>query len=141
MKKETVTKRQDAEKKVLLEQLRRIPIVQLACERSAVGRTTYYRWHREDEQFRKDSDEAIKTGEEMMNDLSESQLISLIKDKNFPAIQLWLKQHHPKYGNKVEVTARIKSDDPLTAEQEKIVRETLGIEAGRQVTEHEDAQS
>ena len=44
----------------------------------------------EDEQFHEYSDEAMKSGEEMINDLSESQLISLIKDKNFPAIQLWL---------------------------------------------------
>jgi hypothetical protein len=128
MKKETVAKRQDAEKKVLLEQLQKTPIVQLACERSAVGRTTYYRWRREDEQFRNHSDEAMKSGEEMINDLSESQLISLIKDKNFPAIQLWLKQHHPKYGNKVEVTARIKNDETPTVEQEQLVREVLGLE-------------
>ena len=33
----------------------------------------------------------------MVNDLSESQLISLIKDKDFKSMVLWLKVHHPKY--------------------------------------------
>lgn len=128
MKRETTRKRQDAEKKSILEQLHKTPIAQIACERSGIGRTTYYRWRREDEQFHKDSDEAMNEGEGMINDLSESQLISLIKDKNFSAIQLWLKQHHPKYGNKLEVTAKIKNDDPLTVEDEQLIREVLGGE-------------
>lgn len=34
-----------------------------------------------------------------MNDLSESQLIQLIKEKKFPAISMWLKYHSPRYQN------------------------------------------
>ena len=138
MKKETIQKRQDAEKKILLEHLKKIPIIQLACERTNISRPTYYRWRNEEDQFKKDSDKAMKNGKDMINDLSESQLITLIKDKNFQAIQLWLRQHHPEYGNKLEVKATIEKEDPLTPEQEALIREALGI---RPVIENEDAQS
>jgi ACT domain-containing protein len=82
MKKETVQKRQDADKKLLVEQLKKTPIIQLACERCGISRTTYYQWRKDDEQFRKDSDESMKDGKDMINDLSESQLIALIQVKN-----------------------------------------------------------
>jgi len=127
MKNKTIEKRQEAEKKLLLEQLRRMPIIKVACEKINIGHSTYYRWRKEDEEFCIEADEAINAGEQLINDLSESQLVSLIKDKNFPAINLWLRQHHPKYSNRLEVTARIKSDDVMTPEQEKIVRQALGL--------------
>lgn len=129
-KEEVIIKRQEKERELLLEQLRKTPIAQLACERSGVGRTTYYRWRREDDAFRKISDEAMRDGEEMINDLSESQILAMIKDRNFQAIQLWLRQHHPKYGNKMEITGKITTEEQLTSEQEKLVREMLGTENG-----------
>lgn len=127
MKKPSTKRRQTVEQKVLLEQLRKVPIVQIACERANIGRTTYYRWCREDSKFKKESEEAMNEGEEMINDLSESQLITLIKEKNFSAVQLWLRQHHPKYGNKLEVRTKIEAEDPMTPEQEALVKEVLGI--------------
>lgn len=132
MKRESTLKRNKTEQKVVLEQLRKIPIVQIACERSNIGRSTYYRWRRDDVKFKKATDEAMQDGEEMINDLSESQLITLIKEKNFPAIQLWLRQHHPKYRNKVELTTKTAEEEALTPQEEKMVREALGLT----VTEH-----
>jgi hypothetical protein len=127
MKKPSTKRRQTVEQKVLLEQLRKIPIIQVACERASLGRSSFYRWCREDDKFKKDAEEAMREGEEMINDLSESQLINMVKDKNFHAIQLWLRQHHPKYGNKLEVRATLEKEDPMTPEQEALVREALGI--------------
>ena len=127
MKNKTIEKRQEAEKRLLLEQLRRMPIIKVACEKINIGHSTYYRWRKEDEEFCIEADEAISSGEQLINDLSESQLVSLRKKKIFPAINLWLRQHHPKYSNRLEVTARIKSDDVMTPEQEKIVRQALGL--------------
>ena len=128
MKNKTIQKRQQAEKKLLLEQLKKTPIVQVVCERTGVSKTTYYRWRQEDEGFRKDSDVAMKEGEDLINDLSESQLITLIKEKNFPAIQLWLRQHHPKYRTRVELTTKHIEDEKLTPEEERLVRQALGID-------------
>jgi predicted DNA-binding transcriptional regulator AlpA len=118
----------EKEKQLLIEQLKKTPIVQIACERVGVGRATYYRWRKEDEEFKKTTDEAIIEGETLITDMSESQLISLIRDKNFPAIQLWLRSHHPKYTSKVEVTGNLNvKEEPLTLEQEELVEKALQL--------------
>jgi predicted DNA-binding transcriptional regulator AlpA len=122
------TMKTEKEKQLLIEQLKKTPIVQIACERVGVGRATYYRWRKEDEEFKKTTDEAIIEGETLITDMSESQLISLIRDKNFPAIQLWLRSHHPKYTSKVEVTGNLNvKEEPLTLEQEELVEKALQL--------------
>ena len=90
----TVQKRIDSNKELLIEQLKKTPIVQVACEKVGVGRATYYRWRKEDEEFAKLADEAISEGNFLVNDMAESQLMSAIRDKNLTAIIFWLK-HHP----------------------------------------------
>lgn len=122
--------RQAKSKELLLTQLRKMPIIQIACQKTDTSRATYYRWRSEDEEFKKNADEAIAEGEEFITDMSESQLITLIRDRNFPAIQLWLRHHHQKYNNKIEITTNIKQvNEPLTPDQEKTVREALRLVA------------
>jgi hypothetical protein len=128
MTNENTQKRIDADKKLIIEQLKKTPIIQLVCDRCNVGKSTYYRWRQDDAEFKKNSDEAMKDGVELINDLSESQLITLIKEKNFPAIQLWLRQHHPDYSNRLDVRATIEKEDPMTPEQEALIRKVLGIQ-------------
>lgn len=112
---------------VFLEQLRKTPIVQVVCEKIGVVRSTVYRW-KKDPKFAKAFEEALAEGEAFITDISESQLISLIKDKNFPAIQMWLKNHHPKYGDKVELSANVTlTDEELTPEQKALVRRALKL--------------
>ena len=116
------------QKQALLEQLKKTPITQIACERTGIGRTTYYRWRKENPNFAKRADEAIAQGEALITDMTESQLISLIKDRNFPAIQLWLRHHHPKYGNKIELAGDINiKNEPLTPAQQEIIRQALEL--------------
>jgi len=118
----------EKEKQLLIEQLKKAPIVQIACERSGISRASYYRLRKEDGEFKKMTDNAIIEGETLITDMSESQLISLIRDKNFPAIQLWLKSHHPKYTSKVEVTGNLNiKEEPLTQEQEELVEKALQL--------------
>lgn len=109
-----------------LDELRRIPIIQVACEKSALSRNTVYRWRKEDEDFAKAMTEALAEGEALVNDMSESQLLTLIKEKNWPAISFWLRHHHPTYRNRLEVTTTIPSEE-LTPEQESLVREALRL--------------
>lgn len=73
------------DKKKLLEKLRKTPIVEVACKQSGVPRSTYYRWCKDDDDFRVDCDEAIEHSAGLINDMAESQLISAIKDKNMSA--------------------------------------------------------
>ena len=118
----------EKEKQLLIEQLKKTPIVQIACERSGISRASYYRLRKEDGEFKKMTDDAIIEGETLITDISESQLISLIRDKNFPAINLWLKVHNPKYASKVEVTGNLNvKEEPLTPEQEELVGRALRL--------------
>ena len=120
--------RQSKEKALLIEQLRKTPIVQIACEKIGVGRASYYRWRKDDTEFAEKADEALLAGSLLVNDMAESQLMSAIKDKNLTAIIFWLKHHHPNYATKVEVTAHLKSqNETLTPEQEALVNKALQL--------------
>ncbi len=121
----TVRDRIKVEQDLLVEQLKKTPIVQVACEKCGVGRSTYYRWRKEDAEFTQQSDQALLDGSLLVNDMAESQLMSAIKDKNMTAIIFWLKHHHPAYLTKVEITSSQMKDPMLTAEQEDSVRKAL----------------
>lgn len=122
--------KQDKTKEQVVAQLKEMPIVQIVCKKLGIGRATYYRWRNEDKEFQKATDEAIREGELLINDMSESQVVNLIREKNWPAISFWLKHHHPKYANKVEVIAQINQPaERLTPEQEAVVREALRLAA------------
>jgi len=126
----SIQKRMDANKELLIEQLKKTPIVQIACEKTGIGRATYYRWRKEDEEFTKAADEAITEGNELVNDMAESQLMAAIRDGNLGGIIFWLKHHHPRYATRVEVTAKLKHDDEtLTPEQEALVTKALKLAA------------
>jgi len=97
LKRSTIEKRQEKEKKAVLEQLEKMPIIQIACERAGVGRASFYRWKNDDQDFAETAENSMSIGEQLINDMSESQLISLIKDKHAGAIRYWLEHHHSKY--------------------------------------------
>ena len=141
-KQNTIHERQQQEKELILAQLRKMPIASIACEKAGVGRTTYSRWRSEDDEFRKAADEAMHEGDALINDLTETQLMNLIKDQKTPhfgAIRYRLSRCHPKYADKLQVLGNINiKDDRLTPEQEAIVREALKMVAPMdQITEYE----
>lgn len=120
-------KKTDKNKTALLEQLRKTPIVQIACEKLDIGRCTFYRWKKEDVEFAKQVENAIGDGRLMVNDLAESQLISAVKDRNFPAIAYWLKHHHPAYKTRVEIEGTVNTIQELSAEQKELVQKALAL--------------
>ncbi|MDO8569843.1 MAG: hypothetical protein Q7R89_03700 [bacterium] len=99
-KETTILSRQAKEKSTLLECFKRVPIIQVACEKSSIARATYYRWLEDDLEFRSAAMEAIAEGESFISDKSEAQLISLIGEKHFGAIKHWLGHRHPAYSAK-----------------------------------------
>ena len=125
--------KKDKVKTAFLEQLTKIPIIQLACEKIGIARATVYRWKSEDKEFKKKMEDALREGETMINDMSEAQVISLIKDKNWHAISFWLRHHHPKYVQRIEITTKEQQEE-LNPEQEAIVKEALRL-SSMQVTE------
>jgi hypothetical protein len=114
---------------LFLAQLRKLPIVQNACQMVDVSRTAVYNWRRDDPTFAKEMDEALRAGEAFLNDLSENQLVSLIQDKNFAAISFWLRHRHPEFRDKLEisgdVTHRVQRE--LTDEEKELRKAALRL--------------
>jgi hypothetical protein len=111
-----------------LVELRKIPIVQVACEKLDVSRNSVYRWRKEDEEFSKAMDEALTEGEKLVNDMTESQLLALIGEKHWPAISFWLRKRNPKFHDRVEVTAKVEYvDKPLSPEDEELKKIALRL--------------
>ena len=96
-KQKTIAARQARDRERVLVELRKMPIISVACERSDIGRTTVHRWINEDEEFERAVDEAMHQGDELMNDMGKSQLLSLIKDKKWEAVRYFLEKHHPEF--------------------------------------------
>ncbi len=108
------------------EELTKVPIVQVACEKTGVSRNSVYKWRKSDPVFLKKMDQALKDGVALVNDMSESQLLTLIKEKNYPAISFWLRHRNDNYKNKLEITTKEESE-ALTPSQQKIVRNALKL--------------
>ena len=96
-KQETVTKRQVEEKAKLIACFRQIPIIEIACRKCNLNRSTYYNWMENDPNFREEAVIALSEGEEFISDKSESQLLALVGEKHFGAIKYWLTHHRTKY--------------------------------------------
>ncbi len=111
-------------RQLMVEQLKKTPVVQIACEKTNIARSTFYRWKEEDKEFAKQADQALAEGVALVNDMAESQLLSAIRDRNISAIFYWLNHRHSAYSNKIEVTTKVK-DGSLTTEQQKLIQEAL----------------
>ncbi len=120
-------KKSDKLKEALLEQLRKTPIIQIACEKLNISRMSFYRWKAEDKEFAAKIDEALLDGQLLVNDLAESQLISAVKDRNMTAILAWLKHHHPAYKTRVEIEGTVNTIQELSPEQKELVRKALEL--------------
>lgn len=119
--------KKDRIKSLFIEQLGKIPIVQVSCEKVGVSRNTVYRWRKEDIEFSKAMDEALSEGEAIINDMGESQLLTLMKEKNWNAISFWLRKRSPKFRDRLEVVSTTGPIDELTPEQEAVVKEALRL--------------
>ncbi len=120
-------KKSDKLKEALLDQLKKTPIIQIACEKLNISRMSFYRWKQEDKEFAKKVDDALLDGQLLVNDLAESQLISAVKDRNMHAIMAWLKHHHPAYKTRIELEGKVNVIEELSPEQKELVRKALAL--------------
>lgn len=126
----TIENRQAKFKKLMLEHLKKMPNIQLVCEKIGVGRTTFYTWCRQSKKFKQQVEEAKLEGRLYMSDFAEGQLFSLIKDRKIEAIRLYLQNNHPQYANKLEIKGNIMHEQKeLSPEQKKMIRLALKLTA------------
>lgn|SRR3989338_5883651 len=138
---EALAQSTESQKKALVAQLRRTPIVQLACERTDVGRSTYYKWRAQDRIFARAADRAIKAGRFFVNDLAESKLIRLIQDDNLTAIIFWLRYNHPKFATVNRVIHEYEMvSNPLSVEESAVYASDVANRLARKMTPKETAE-
>ena len=131
-----IKKRISNNQKALVEQLKKTPVVTMACQKTGIGRSSYYRWCLENPKFSKLANEAIAEGSLTINDLAEVTIIGEIQKGNLRAVGMWLKAHHPKYGLKVEITN--KQEVALTEADKKIIEKALELTFLPAPNEHEE---
>lgn len=111
----------DGQKNLLIEELKKMPIIQVACSRSGISRATYYRLIKEDAEFAQAAKEALIEGSAMINDLAKSKLISAIGDGKLPAITFWLSRRDPDFAPEARFVQEEKQES-LNEEQLELVR-------------------
>lgn len=90
-------KRQPRQKKQLLEQLERVPVIEVACKKVGIARSTYYRWITEDSEFESSAEKALDTGRCVINDVAESKIIQKVSDGDWRAVKYWLESNNKRY--------------------------------------------
>lgn len=123
---QTIKIRQDKLKVMLLEQLKRTPIKEIACDKAGVSRTTFYRWIKVSKKFAEEVEAAFNEGREFINDLAESQVISLIRQGNIAAARLWLQYNSHRYANKLELYGTVTTKEaPMSKAEKALVKQAL----------------
>jgi ACT domain-containing protein len=127
-KEKTIKKRISQDKNLIIEQLKKTPIVSIAAEKTGIGRSTYYRWRKSDLRFSSQADSAIAEGTMLVNDMAESQVLALIRDGNLTAAIFWLKYHHPSYETRIELRQAANAvDKDLSKMQRSAVEKVLEL--------------
>jgi len=131
-RKNSIKQRQSKLKEAFLDQLKRTPTIETACQKVVVSRATIYRWIKSNRSFEKKVDEALSEGRNFMSDIAENQLFSLIGDKKIEAIRLYLSTHNYRYSNKIELSGNIDTEEKtLTREEKKKIRAALKLSSLR----------
>jgi hypothetical protein len=124
----TIAARKKEDRAKLIEELKKIPVIEVAVQRAGLSRATYYRWESEDKAFAAAAAAAMSEGIAFVNDMAESQVIALIKERNWASLAFWLRANHPRYGNKLEVSGHIATvPEALTPEQRDDMKRALRL--------------
>jgi ACT domain-containing protein len=59
----------------IIETLHKYPIIQVACQKCGLARSTFYRRREDDEDFKYDTKMAIYRGKKFINDIAETNLL------------------------------------------------------------------
>lgn len=110
-------------------QLKTSPIVEVACARVGISRTTHYRWMRQDPKYADEVYKAMDEGIAVISDNAETQLVNLIKNGSLGAIVYWLRHRHSAYANRLQIALERAAEESLTPEEEEEVRRAQELAA------------
>jgi len=80
-----------------LEELRKVPNVSLACQKTNLSRNSVYKWCKEDSNFKLRMEMALRVGVESISDLAESTIVQKIQSGDMGAAKYWLDNHKGNY--------------------------------------------
>ena len=123
---QTIEKRMSEDKQRVLENLKKVPIVSVVCQQTGISRSSFYRWKSQDKLFSEQANEALREGKQLINDMAESQLVSAIKERNMTAIIYWLRNNHPSYADRVELTHKREKEE-LSPKQKELVKKAIAL--------------
>ncbi len=87
-------------KKLMLEMLRKYPIVEAACAKVGISRSTHYEWIKKDAQYSSDVEQATRASIDTVTDIAESNIIEGIKKGDYKSSAFWLTHRHMNYKKK-----------------------------------------
>lgn len=91
-------------KKKMIEYLGKYPIVEAACSKVGISRSTHYEWFQDDFDYRAKVESAIEASVGTVNDIAESNIINKVKGGDFKATTYWLEHRHSAYAKKLSPT-------------------------------------
>lgn len=94
-------------RKELIQELEKNYLLQPACSKLGLTRSTVYRWMKEDQEF----DQAVRLAQSMgrryMSDYTESKLFKNIESQNQRSIEFWLKNNNEHYKSRDRAADKI----------------------------------
>lgn len=90
-------KRRNKKQQQLLNELENNPLIERACKKVDIARSTFYRWCEIDLNFKAAAKEAQNTGRAKMNDFVESKLLESVSSGSVQAMRFWLVHNNKLY--------------------------------------------
>lgn len=81
----------------ILSILEEVPFVSNACKKANFSKATFYRWYKDNKDFRKAVDKAQEMGRKNLSDLGESVLVKKMKEGDMRAVRLFLEHNNQRY--------------------------------------------
>lgn len=124
----TIKIRQVKVKELFLEQLKKTPTIEQACQKVQVSRMTISRWRLASPRFDEAVRKAQEEGREFVSDIAEAQMFNLISQGKVEMIKYFLSHNNARYANRLELSGSVSTkDEPLTSEQKALIREALKL--------------
>ena len=121
-KADTIAARIMLNKQAVLLQLKKNPVIQSACHRANIDKSTVYRWMKQDTAFAEILKETQKEGHEFICDMAESQLIKKIGDGDRTSCIFYLKTHRKnEFSEQINYEHRIENRSELSVEDRKLM--------------------
>ena len=111
---------------LLLDQLRKTPIIETACQKLNISKMTISRWRKKSMEFSARFEDALLEGRLRINDVAESQILALIAAGKFEPSKFWLTHNSARYANKLELSGTVSTkDEEIPASDKPFLRQAF----------------